>query len=80
VRISLDITKPLARDRFLKMKEANTNWVAFQFEKIAQVLFPSAESGSHAYIYIYISRNTRQLGGRLFPQRVEELNVSDIFK
>jgi hypothetical protein len=54
VRISLDITKPLARDRFLKMKEANTNWVAFQFEKIAQVLFPSAESGSHAYIYIYI--------------------------
>lgn len=38
VRICLDITKPLARGRFLKMKDVNT-WVAFQYEKLPKFRF-----------------------------------------
>lgn len=38
VRVSLDITKPLARGRFLKLNEAHT-WVAFQYEKLPKFCF-----------------------------------------
>jgi hypothetical protein len=60
------------------MKEANTNWVAFQYEKLPKFCF-LRQNLEVMHLYIYIPKHSA-VGGKAVSSKSGGANVSDIFK